>query len=263
MQEGENSQRQQPQECGTSGGPAPMVAWEKVAKRRVCHFGYKFDYAVRSTGGGGWGSRAEGDAPPLYGKSLPSSPALKYPCWMPPALCLAAEFCSAVPGPCACPLCPTLTHPCAALQSRSFSASLGPLPPLLASMAERISSRADVGVQVDQVSQGRAGTVVDSMVCISNITCTVCPGALNQSKMLPAVEQVTCAFAFLGPALYATLSRCATSCPLHCNAVSRAHPASLSCTDLHSMPQITANEYPPGVGLAAHIDTHCAFTGQC
>ena len=29
-----------------------------------------------------------------------------------------------------------------------------------------------------------------------------------------------------------------------------------------SMPmQITANHYPPGVGLAPHIDTHFAFTG--
>ena len=26
--------------------------------------------------------------------------------------------------------------------------------------------------------------------------------------------------------------------------------------------QITVNEYPPGVGLAPHIDTHSAFTGE-
>lgn len=104
MEEGDDSQRQQPQECGTSGGLAPMVAWEKVAKRRACHFGYKFDYAVRLTGGGGWGSRAEGGAPALFGKSPPSLPALNYPCWMPPALCLAPPLCLVpVPAPCVQP----------------------------------------------------------------------------------------------------------------------------------------------------------------
>ena len=33
--------------------------------------------------------------------------------------------------------------------------------------------------------------------------------------------------------------------------------------DVPALDQLTVNEYPPGVGLAPHIDTHSAFTGDC
>lgn len=34
-----------------------------------------------------------------------------------------------------------------------------------------------------------------------------------------------------------------------------------SLQDIPQIDQLTVNEYPPGVGLAPHIDTHSAFTG--
>lgn len=33
--------------------------------------------------------------------------------------------------------------------------------------------------------------------------------------------------------------------------------------DMPPVDQLTVNEYPPGVGLAPHVDTHSAFTGKC
>ena len=35
-----------------------------------------------------------------------------------------------------------------------------------------------------------------------------------------------------------------------------------SLSQVGDFDQITVNEYPPGVGLAPHIDTHSAFTGE-
>lgn len=34
-----------------------------------------------------------------------------------------------------------------------------------------------------------------------------------------------------------------------------------SLDDVPQLDQLTVNDYPPGVGLAPHVDTHSAFTG--
>ena len=43
-----------------------------------------------------------------------------------------------------------------------------------------------------------------------------------------------------------------------------AAPVLIRLNDMEETPvfdQLTVNEYPPGVGLAPHVDTHSAFTG--
>ena len=47
------------------------------------------------------------------------------------------------------------------------------------------------------------------------------------------------------------------------DAILKHNPGSMAeaVTAAPQVDQCTANEYPPGVGLSAHIDTHSAFTG--
>ena len=72
---------------------------------------------------------------------------------------------------------------------------------------------------------------------------------------LPQVSPQLCLLGKVMRSCTTVLSSCAAS---------RHNPGCMAeavVPDALQVDQCTANEYPPGVGLSAHIDTHSAFTG--